>query len=59
MRFGVGNDFPRGGQIDFVLGTFPSEERVVVDEKIILAIDAIKSFCLSGMQNTMNQFNNK
>ena len=59
LRFGVGNDFPRGGQIDFVLGTFPSEERVVVDEKIMLAIDAIKSFCLSGMQITMNQFNNK
>jgi len=59
LRFGVGNDFPRGGQIDFVLGTFPPEERVVVDEKIGTAIEAIKCFCLSGMQIAMNQYNNK
>ena len=59
LRFGVGNNFPRGGQIDFVLGTFPAEERAIVDEKIDVAVDAIKCFCLSGAQVTMNQYNNK
>ena len=59
LRFGVGNNFPRGGQIDFVLGTFPAEERAIVDEKIDVAVDAIKCFCLSGAQVAMNQYNNK
>ncbi len=59
LRFGVGNNFARGAQVDFVLGRFPEDERKVVDAKIEIAIEAIKCFCLSGMQVTMNQYNNK
>lgn len=59
LRFGIGNDFPRGGQIDFVLGKFPSEEVAEMPDKLKLAIEIIKSFCLAGVQITMNQYNNK
>lgn len=59
LRFGIGNNFPRGGQIDYVLGKFPSEELELMPEKLKRAVEIIKSFCLAGVQITMNQFNNK
>ncbi len=59
LRFGVGNDFPRGGQIDFVLGRFPAEEEAAMPEKLERAAEIIKSFCLAGIALTMNQYNNK
>ena len=59
LRFGIGNDFPRGGQIDFVLGTFPTEEEKLLPERLERAGEIIKEFCLAGIQNAMNHFNNK
>lgn len=59
LRFGVGNDFPRGAQVDYVLGTFPPEERKALPERIAVAGDAIKEFVLAGMRNAMCKFNNK
>ena len=59
LRFGIGNDFPRGGQIDFVLGHFTEEDMKTMDERVALAIDIIKSFCLAGIDITMNQYNKK
>ncbi|MDO4715593.1 MAG: aminoacyl-tRNA hydrolase [Bacteroidales bacterium] len=59
LRFGIGNDYPRGGQIDFVLGQFSSEERELLATRIVLAGEAIKSFVLQGLNITMNQYNNK
>ena len=59
LRFGIGNDFPRGEQIDYVLGKFPQEQLDAMPEKLALAADIIKSFCLAGIQLTMNQYNNK
>ena len=59
LRFGIGSDFPRGGQINYVLGKFPPEELREMPEKIKRAVEIIKSFCLAGVQNTMNQYNNK
>ncbi len=59
LRFGVGNDFPRGAQVDYVLGTFPPEERKALPERIAVAGDAIKEFVLAGMGNAMCKFNNK
>ena len=59
LRFGLGNDFPRGGQIDFVLGKFPQEELDQMPTILDRATEIIKSFCLAGIQLTMNQFNNK
>ncbi|MDR1879543.1 MAG: aminoacyl-tRNA hydrolase [Tannerellaceae bacterium] len=59
LRFGIGNNFPRGGQIDYVLGKFDGEEMAVMDEKMKQAVEIVKSFCLSGVQNAMNQYNNR
>lgn len=59
LRFGIGNGFPKGGQIDYVLGKFPAEELAVMPERIEVAIDAIKTFCLAGIQTAMCDFNNK
>ncbi len=59
LRFGVGGDFPRGAQVDYVLGQFPPEERALLPEKIDMACDIIKSFCLAGVTLTMNQYNKK
>ena len=59
LRFGIGNDFPRGGQIDFVLGTFPAEEEKLLPVRLERAGEIIKEFCLAGIQNAMNHFNNK
>ncbi len=59
LRFGVGNDFPRGRQADFVLSRFNAEEEAVIEEKVAVATRMITSFCLAGINNTMNQFNNK
>ena len=59
LRFGIGNGFPKGGQIDYVLGKFPAEELAVMPERIEVAIDAIKTFWLAGIQTAMCDFNNK
>ena len=59
LRFGIGNDFPRGHQVDFVLGHFTDEDMKTMDERVSVAVQIIKSFCLAGMAITMNQFNKK
>lgn len=59
LRFGVGNDFPRGCQIDYVLGNFPPEEEKELPARIDVAVDALKSFVLEGLAKCMNRFNNK
>ena len=59
LRFGIGNDFPCGGQIDYVLGQFTEEDLKTMDERVELAGEMVKSFCLAGIQITMNQFNKK
>ena len=59
LRFGIGNDFPRGMQVDFVLSRFSPEEKKILTERIDIAIEAMKSFVLSGLSFAMNNFNNK
>ena len=59
LRFGVGNDFAKGQQIDYVLGTFPPEEKKLLPERLKVAAEAVKAFCLSGIQFAMTNFNNK
>ena len=59
LRFGIGNDFPQGRQIDFVLNSFSEEEQKLLPERIDKAVEAVKSFALAGMNITMNAFNNK
>ena len=57
LRFGIGDDFSRGHQIDFVLGQWKPSEEPIVDETVDKAVEAIKSFVIQGPDRTMNQFN--
>lgn len=57
LRFGIGNEFKKGEQIDFVLGKFSSDETSVLQDCISRSIDAIKCFCLEGVNIAMNKFN--
>lgn len=59
LRFGIGNDFVKGRQIDFVLGKIEGEDWNVVDTKLDMCCDIIKSFASIGMDRTMNLFNGK
>lgn len=59
LRFGIGNNFQRGRQIDYVLGTFDEAEHQQLPERIETAGEMIKSFCLAGIDITMNQFNKR
>jgi PTH1 family peptidyl-tRNA hydrolase len=59
LRFGLGNDFPQGAQIDFVLSDFTENEQKLLPERIAIAVEIVKSFCLAGVENAMNQFNKK
>ena len=59
LRMGIGNDYPQGGQIDYVLGRFTSEEQDVLHPSIDTAVEIIKSFVLAGIDITMNQFNKR
>ena len=57
LRFGIGNGFSRGRQIDYVLGAFDEEEIAVLPEHLDRAGEMVRSFCFSGLQQTMNNFN--
>lgn len=59
LRFGIGNDFARGQQIDYVLGQFTSEQQSQMSERIEVADKAIEAYALSGLQFAMTNFNNK
>ena len=59
LRMGIGNDFPRGAQIDYVLGEFSDDESQSLEPVFATAGEIIKSFVLSGVDFTMNQFNKK
>jgi PTH1 family peptidyl-tRNA hydrolase len=58
LRFGIGNDYPKGRQIDFVLGHWNETEWPVVQDKIEQSVAAIESFVLEGIDKTMNKVNN-
>ncbi len=59
LRFGIGNNYPKGGQSDFVLGKWAADEIKLIQPRINLAVDAIKDFGLMGIEKTMNNYNNK
>ncbi|MBO7228562.1 MAG: aminoacyl-tRNA hydrolase [Bacteroidales bacterium] len=59
LRFGIGNNFSRGRQVDFVLGKIEGEDWRTTEEKLDLCTDIIKSFVSIGMDRTMNMFNGK
>ena len=57
LRVGIGNDYPQGGQIDWVLGKYSDDDMKVLQPTLELCTDIIKSFVLAGIDVTMNQFN--
>jgi len=59
LRFGIGNNFPQGRQIDYVLNPFTEEEQKQLPERIEKAVEIIRSFALAGADTTMNLYNNK
>ncbi|MCC5932662.1 MAG: aminoacyl-tRNA hydrolase [Candidatus Cyclonatronum sp.] len=59
LRFGIGNDFPRGRQVDYVLGPFDDTERQLIEESVALSAEGVLCFIRQGIVQTMNQFNSK
>ena len=59
LRFGIGNNFYKGQQSDYVLGEWSSEESTTLEERIEMASKMVLSFGSIGIQFTMNQFNGK
>lgn len=59
LRFGIGNDYPKGRQADFVLSKWKKTEAPLVQVKIEAAVNAIETFGTLGIGTTMNQFNNQ
>jgi len=57
LRMGIGNDFPHGMQVNWVLGRYNDEEMQTLQPAINLGVDIIKSFVLAGIDITMNQYN--
>ena len=57
LRFGIGNQYPKGMQVEFVLGKWLKEEVPVVNNKIEASVGIIESFALAGIENTMNTYN--
>lgn len=59
LRIGIGSEFQRGGQIDWVLSKFSNEDKQAISSVIDTACEIIKSFVLAGIDRTMNEFNKK
>ncbi len=57
LRFGVGNNYPRGRQVEYVLGRWPAEEQAQVRKIIGICTEALDTFILQGLGATMNEFN--
>ena len=57
LRIGIGNDYPQGRQVDWVLGKFSEADKALLSPRIDLAVEIIRSFVLAGIDITMNQYN--
>jgi PTH1 family peptidyl-tRNA hydrolase len=57
LRFGIGNHFPKGAQVPFVLGKWNREEEPLVKAKINVCVEAIEAFATVGIEAAMNTFN--
>ena len=57
LRFGIGSDFPKGTQVDFVLGKWKPSEVDAVKEMMLKSVDAIECFASQGINQAMTQFN--
>jgi len=59
LRFGIGGDFPKGYQVDYVLGEWTPDEEKIITPRLPAAADIIKSFVTIGPEKTMTNYNNK
>jgi len=59
FRFGISDEFKKGQQVDYVLGEWSEEEKAKLSERLDMASEAVKSFVLSGLANTMSDYNGK
>lgn len=59
FRFGISDEFKKGQQVNYVLGEWGEEEKTKLPERLDMASEAVKSFVLSGLANTMSNFNGK
>ncbi|WP_201309345.1 aminoacyl-tRNA hydrolase [Flavobacterium sp. MK4S-17] len=59
FRFGISDAFKKGQQVNYVLGEWDEEEKATLPERLDVSAEAIKSFVLSGIANTMSSFNGK
>ncbi len=59
LRFGIGNDYQRGAQINFVLSNWTDEEENKLQERFEITNEIIRSFCLQGIEKTMSLYNGK
>lgn len=59
FRFGISDDFKKGRQIDYVLGEWDEEEKEKLTERLEMSANAVESFALAGLGNTMTAFNGK
>lgn len=57
LRFGIGNDFPKGKQVEFVLGKWQAEEWKIIVPKLEKCVEIIESFATIGIERTMNKYN--
>jgi PTH1 family peptidyl-tRNA hydrolase len=58
LRFGIGNNFPKGRQVDYVLGKWTAQELPVVKQKIEKSVEIIEAIASIGIERTMNNYNN-
>jgi PTH1 family peptidyl-tRNA hydrolase len=58
LRFGVGNTYPRGMQVEYVLGKWLNSELPLVKLKLVKTVEAVETFILAGLDTAMNQYNN-
>ena len=59
LRFGIGSNFSKGHQVNYVLNRWDKEEQKILPERIDMAVEMIKSFVINGVDRTMTLFNNK
>lgn len=59
LRFGIGSEFSKGSQVNYVLGKWNEEQMTQLPARIKVAADAIRAFSFTGLQRCMNEYNNK
>ncbi|MEL1244718.1 aminoacyl-tRNA hydrolase [Flavobacterium sp. DGU11] len=59
FRFGISDEFKKGQQVSYVLGEWDEQEKAKLPERLDMAAEAVKSFVLSGLANTMSSYNGK